>query len=149
MAETRVIGSALRVNGALTVDGALSVTGATTIPSGATITTPRITFAAQAITVTGATGSTAAAVTISAPGLITCSGGTGASGVNLPVPVAGDLFLIKNIGSGAQVYCVGGTINATTGTTAYELTATGSRGSAFMCVTAGTWQVVPLVTISA
>ena len=146
MADTRVIGSALRVNGALTVDGGLTVTGTTTIPSGATITQPRIVFAVQAITVTGATGSTAAAVTITPPGLITLSGGTGASGVNLAVPAAGDLYLIKSIGSGAQVYCVGGTINATTGTTAYPMTATGSRGAAFMCVTAGVWQVVPLVT---
>jgi hypothetical protein len=147
MGDTRVIGSALRVNGAVTVDGGISITGTTTIPSGATITTPRLTFQVQAITVTGATGSNAAALTITAPGLITLAGGTGASGVNLGVPVAGDLFLVKNIGTGAvQVYSVGGTINATTGTTAYEITTTGNKGAAFMCVVAGTWQVVPLNT---
>ena len=149
MPDTRVIGSNLRVNGSVTVDGAFAVTGTTTIPSGATITTPRMTFSVQAITATGTTGSTAAAVAVSAPAILTVTGGTGASGVNLPVPVAGDVFWVKSIGSGAQVYCVGGTIFGTTGvtgTTAYPLSATGNLGSGFMCVTAGTWQVIPLVT---
>ena len=141
MPDTRVFDSAVLFKGPVTFGAS------TTTASGSSgMSAPHILFATQAITVTGATGSTAAAVTITTPGLITLSGGTGASGVNLAVPVAGDLYLIKSIGSGAQVYCVGGTINATTGTTAYPMTATGSRGAAFMCVTAGVWQVVPLVT---
>jgi len=79
---------------------------------------------AQEVTATGATGSTAAAITGYSAGFLNCTGTSGA-GINLPVPQVGDEWAINNKTTGAlNVYSVGATINGTTGTTAYAITAT-------------------------
>jgi hypothetical protein len=107
---------------------------------------PVVTTAVQAITVTGTTGSTAAIVTVPSPAFLTLTGAA-SSGVNLPVPRPGDAYTVKNLVAGSVlVYCISGTINAVTGATGYTITNTGSAGGQFVCVTAGTWQVVPLVS---
>ncbi len=98
----------------------------------------------QVVTITGATGTTAAIVTVPAPGFLNCTGTSGA-GVNLPVPNVGDIYEVKNNTTGiCNVYCVGGTINATTGTTANAITATGTLTSIYRCSVSGTWAVAPL-----
>lgn len=98
---------------------------------------------AQEITLTGTTGTDAAVVTAPWPAFLNCSGASGA-GVNLPVPVVGAQYVIKNTSSGTmKVYCVGGSINGTTGTTAVSLTTTGTLGDLFWCATAGAWQGAP------
>ena len=96
---------------------------------------------AQEITATGATGSTAATVTVYPPAFLNSTGVSG-TGINLPVPSVGDRYVIKNGGTGAlAIYSVGATINGTTGTTAVTLTATGDKGAVAYCATAGAWQV--------
>ncbi len=98
---------------------------------------------AQEVTLTGTTGTAAAVVTVPSPAILNCSGASGA-GVNLPVPTVGMQYAIKNSSSGTmKVYCVGGSINGTTGTTAVSLTTTGTVGDIFWCSTAGAWQGAP------
>lgn len=98
---------------------------------------------AQEVTLTGTTGTDAALVTAPSPAILNCSGASGA-GVNLPVPTVGMQYAIKNTSSGTmKVYCVGGSINGTTGTTAVTLTTTGTLGDIFWCATAGAWQGAP------
>jgi hypothetical protein len=98
---------------------------------------------AQEVTLTGSTGTDAAVVTAPWPAFLNLSGASGA-GVNLPVPVVGAQYVVKNTSSGtASVYCVGGSINGTTGTTAVTITTTGALGDIFWCSTAGAWQTVP------
>jgi hypothetical protein len=98
---------------------------------------------AQEVTITGTTGTEAAVVTAPWPAFLNLSGASGA-GVNLPVPVVGAQYVVKNTSSGtASVYCVGGSINGTTGTTAVTITTTGALGDIFWCSTAGAWQTVP------
>ena len=98
---------------------------------------------AQEVTLTGTTGTDAAVVTVPSPAILNCSGASGA-GVNLPVPVVGQSYVIKNSSSGTmKVYCVGGSLNGTTGTTAVSLTTTGTLGDQFFCATAGAWQGAP------
>lgn len=98
---------------------------------------------AQEVTLTGTTGTDAAVVTAPSPAILNCSGASGA-GVNLPVPTVGMQYAIKNTSSGTmKVYCVGGSINGTTGTTAVSLTTTGTLGDIFWCATAGAWQGAP------
>ncbi len=98
---------------------------------------------AQEVTVTGSTGTDAAIVTAPPGAVLNLSGASGA-GVNLPVPTVGMMYAIKNTGSGtSKVYCVGGSINGTTGTTAVSITTTGTAGDIFWCVTAGAWQTAP------
>jgi hypothetical protein len=98
---------------------------------------------AQEVTITGSTGTDAAVVTVPWPGFLNCSGASGA-GLNLPVPVVGAQYVVHNAASGAvNVYCVGGSINGTTGTTAVTITTTGTDGDIFWCATAGAWQTVP------
>lgn len=98
---------------------------------------------AQEVTLTGTTGTDAALVTAPSPAILNCSGASGA-GVNLPVPTVGMQYAIKNTSSGTmKVYCVGGSINGTTGTTAVSLTTTGTLGDIFWCATAGAWQGAP------
>lgn len=97
----------------------------------------------QEVTLTGTTGTDAALVTAPWPAILNCSGASGA-GVNLPVPVVGAQYVVKNTSSGTmKVYCVGGSINGTTGTTAVSLTTTGTVGDIFWCATAGAWQGAP------
>ncbi len=99
---------------------------------------------AQEITLTGTTGTDAAVVTTPWPGFINASGASGA-GLNLPIPVVGAQYVVKNTSSGTmKIYCVGGSINGTTGTTAVTITTTGALGDIFWCATAGAWQSVPL-----
>lgn len=106
------------------------------------VSNPRITFNVQEATATGATGSTAAAVTVPLPAYVNCTGASGA-GINLPVPVAGDQAMLRNAMTGVlKIYCVGGTINGTTGTTAVSVTATGNLTAWANCATAGAWYVL-------
>lgn len=98
----------------------------------------------QEVTLAGTTGTDAAVVTVPSPAFLNCSGASGA-GVNLWYPNPGDSVAIKNSGSGAtHIYCVGGTINATSGGTGITITSTGILGGTFFCATAGTWETVPL-----
>lgn len=98
---------------------------------------------AQEVTITGTTGTDAAVVTAPWPAVLNLSGASGA-GVNLPVPSVGAQYVVKNSGSGtSKVYCVGGSINGTTGTTAVSITTTGTAGDIFWCATSGAWQTVP------
>jgi len=98
---------------------------------------------AQEVTLTGTTGTDAAVVTAPSPAILNCSGASGA-GVNLPVPTVGMSYVVKNSSSGTmKVYCVGGSINGTTGTTAVTMTTTGTVGDQFFCATAGAWQGAP------
>lgn len=100
----------------------------------------------QEITITGATGTTAAVVTVPAPAYLNATGTSGA-GINLPVPTVGMNYWVKNLTTGdCKIYCVGGTINGTTGTTAVTISTTGNKGEAFWCSTAGAWQVDPIAT---
>lgn len=99
---------------------------------------------AQEVTLTGTTGTDAAVVTTPWPAILNCSGASGA-GVNLPIPVVGSQYTVKNSSSGTmKIYCVGGSINGTTGTTAVTITTTGALGDIFWCATAGAWQTAPL-----
>jgi len=105
------------------------------------ITTPTIAQNAQEITATGATGTTAAILTVTAPAFVSVTGASGA-GINLPVPTVGQAFTFTNKMTGAfNLYCVGGTINGTTGTTASAVTATGNKFVVASCTTAGAWTV--------
>ncbi len=98
---------------------------------------------AQEVTLTGSTGTDAAVVTAPWPAILNCSGASGA-GVNLPYPQVGAEYVVKNSSSGTmKVYCVGGSINGTTGTTAVSPTNTGTNGCLFWCATAGAWQGAP------
>lgn len=101
---------------------------------------------AQEVTLTGTTGTDAAVVTAPWPAFLNCSGASGA-GINLPVPAVGAEYVLKNTSSGVlNVFCVGGSINGTTGTTAVTLTATGALGDIFWCATSGAWQTAPKST---
>lgn len=98
---------------------------------------------AQEVTLTGTTGTDAAIVTAPPGAILNCSGASGA-GVNLPIPTVGMTYAVKNTSSGTmKIYCVGGSINGTTGTTAVSLTTTGTVGDIFWCATAGAWQGAP------
>jgi hypothetical protein len=100
---------------------------------------------AAEMTMTGTTGSNAAPVTVPAPAFLDVTGTTG--GINLPVPTVGMRYWVKNAAAAAlNVYCVGGSINGTTGTTAVSISNTGNKGESFRCATAGAWQVVPVAT---
>ena len=98
---------------------------------------------AQEVTLTGTTGTDAAVVTVPSPAILNCSGASGA-GVNLPVPTVGMSYVVKNSSSGTmKIYCVGGSLNGTTGTTAVSMTTTGTLGDQWFCATAGAWQGAP------
>ncbi len=98
---------------------------------------------AQEVTLTGTTGTDAAIVTAPSPAILNCSGASGA-GINLPVPTVGMSYVVKNSSSGTmKIYCVGGSLNGTTGTTAVTMTTTGTLGDQWFCATAGAWQGAP------
>ncbi len=98
---------------------------------------------AQEVTLTGTTGTDAATVTAPWPAVLNCSGASGA-GVNLPYPKVGAQYVVKNSSSGTmKIYCVGGSLNGTTGTTAVSITTTGATGDIAWCATDGAWQLVP------
>lgn len=119
-----------------------AISGAATIASGATITTPTIIVTTTGVTGTGATGGAGAVLPTVTPAFITATGASG-SGVDLPTGPAGAAYFLNNKTTGAlNVYCVGGTINGTTGTTAYPITATGNRSAWAYCKTAtGAWEI--------
>ena len=107
----------------------------------ASMTSPMILQNAQEITITGATGSTAAIVTAEPPAFLSATGTSGA-GLNLPVPAVGAFYVVKNGTTGlCKIYSVGATINGTTGTTAFSLQATGNLMALAVCSTAAAWQV--------
>ncbi len=108
---------------------------------------PQITYNTQVITSTGATGSTAAPITIPAPGLITTTGSSGTS-INLPYPAAGAQYFVRNINTTGvcKVFSVGATINGTTGTTSFDMDTTGTDRTYFMSVVAGQWVTGPATT---
>jgi hypothetical protein len=66
------------------------------------------------------------------------------SGVDLPTGPVGAAYLIKNDFAGQmRFYCVGGTINGVSGTTATVITATGNSTAWFVNTTAtGAWRMV-------
>lgn len=72
---------------------------------------------------------------------------TGASGAGLDLPggatgVVGSYYVVMNQMTGVlNLYAVGGTINGTTGTTAYAITATGNRTAHVTCPAAGAWVI--------
>lgn len=121
------------------------ISGAATVASGAILTTPTVLLTAQNLIATGVTGSDSAAVSAITPALVYCNS-TGVSGAGIGLPtgaaVAGALYTIINAQTGVlKVYAVGGTINGTTGTTAYSITATGNLTATAMCVVAGQWRI--------
>ncbi len=74
------------------------------------------------------------------PAAVIVTGATG-SGVDLLTGPAGQAFYIQNLAAASmRIYCVGGTINGTTGTTAYILTNTGNKAAwAFNTSASGAW----------
>ncbi len=125
------------------------ISGAATLASGAVITTPTILMTAQAATATGVTGTDSTALSAIVPALVSVTGASGA-GIGIPTgaAVAGATYDIRNINvTGVQnVYAVGGTINGTTGTTAFGLSPTGTKAARLVCVTAGAWLVTAIST---
>ncbi len=106
-----------------------------------TLANPTLYYPTQEVTATGATGSTATAITQPSPAFLNATGTSG-TGLNLGVPVVGSSYTIKNNSTGAlQIFAVGATINGTTGTTAFTLTATGNKMVFANCATAGAWQI--------
>jgi hypothetical protein len=165
MPDLRVISSYLEVKGNITANNvavptasstttltnktlttptitAPTISGAATLASGATITTPTVTMTTTGVTGTGTTGSNAASLPTVTPAFITATGASG-SGVALPTGPIGAAYFIANLTTGdLNVYCVGGTINGTTGTTAVVITATGNRSAwAYNTSATGAWQV--------
>lgn len=93
------------------------------------------------ITATGATGTTASSAPSVTPTFITLTGASGA-GLRLGTGTPGQWYVVKNMGTGAlNLYANGATINGTTGTTAYPITATGNLTALAFCTVAGAWQV--------
>jgi hypothetical protein len=107
----------------------------------ASLVTPYVLQNTQEVTITGSTGSTAATITAAPLAFLNVTGTSGA-GLNLPVPQTGMQYIIKNGTTGVcKIYSVGATINGTTGTTAFSLTATGNLTAIAGCSTSGAWQV--------
>jgi hypothetical protein len=109
------------------------------------LTTPTIVQTAQDVIATGATGTTAAALSAVTPCLVNAnSTGVSGAGVALPTGAAlpGAQYTIMNSMTGVlKIYAVGGTINGTTGTTAFSLSSTGNLLAVAICTVAGAWQV--------
>ncbi len=138
-----------------TVTGA-TINGGTVTTTGSTLTAPVFTGVATGTlnvsgatmllntlltTATGATGTDAAAISAAlAPAVLVCTGTSG-MGIGLPTGPAGLVFVVTNVTTGVlNVYCVGGTFDGTTGTTAVGISITGTRGGMFACTTAtGAW----------
>lgn len=116
------------------------LSGATTMASGATLTTPKIIVTTTGVTGTGATGGSGAVLPTVTPAFITITGATG-SGVDLPTGPAGAAYFLNNVAAATmRIYCVGGTINGTTGTTAALITNTGNHAAWAYCTSAsGAW----------
>ena len=118
------------------------ISGAATVASGAVITTPTIYVTTSTGTITGATGGAGLALTAVTPQYVAATGTSGA-GIDLPggaTGAVGALYHIVNMTTGVMnIYAVGGTINGTTGTTAFAVTATGNRTVDVFSVAAGVW----------
>jgi hypothetical protein len=165
MEAPRIIPSRLEVKGAITSNGvavptasstttltnktlttpaltAPAISGAATLASGATITTPTIIPTLASVTATGATGGSGAVLPTVTPAFVTITGATG-SGVDLPTGPAGLAYFLNNVAAAAmRIYCVGGTINGTTGTTAAIITNTGNHCAwAYNTSASGAWQL--------
>lgn len=117
-----------------------AISGAATIASGATIVTATQTFTTTGVTATGATGGSGAVLPTQTPAFVTVTGATG-SGVDLPTGPVGASYFVKNLFAGTmRFYCVGGTIDGTTGTTAALITTTGNKSAWFFNTSAsGAW----------
>jgi hypothetical protein len=106
---------------------------------------PRIPIRAD-VAGAGTTQSNAAA--IAGTGFTTVTGADGTVGVKLPVPVAGDVIILKNADAAAaalKVYAdaVGTTINGVAGTTAFSVAT--DCPVTFIAVSASAWNSLPLV----
>ena len=125
--------STLAVSGAITATGA-NVFGASTLP-----------FTAAELIATGSTGSSAAAAPSVYPAFVNCTAtGVSGAGINLPTGacVTGAFYTIFNQMTGVlNIYGVGATINGTTGTTPFALSATGNRMAIACVTTAGAWLI--------
>jgi hypothetical protein len=106
------------------------------------LTNPYVLYNAQEITSTGSTSADAAIVKVPSPAFLNITGAT-SSGVNLGVPSVGESYVLNNKTTGTiKIYCAGGSINGTTGTTSFDITATGNHAAQAFCSTAGAWQIV-------
>lgn len=116
------------------------ISGAATVASGATLTTPSVLITTAAVTATGTGSGDAATVTAVTPQYVSITGATG-SGVGLPTGPQGLAYWLGNESAATmRIYCVGGTINGTTGTTAYTITNTGNKLASAFCTSAtGAW----------
>lgn len=119
-----------------------AITGTVTVASGATITTPTMLSTAATVTATGATGGAGAVLTAITPQAVVINAGATGSGVDIPTgaAVAGAQYEFYNqVAATMRIYAVGGTINGTTGTTAFTITNTGNKYARFICTAAGVW----------
>jgi hypothetical protein len=122
------------------------ISGAMTVEDGATLTTPAITADVQAgLAAAGSAIGDAAAITATAPGIVTSSGGNNAAGIKLPTGNIGDIYFIKNTAADILfVYpAVNCSINAIAANTKINLPTVTS--AAFCKVNATLWQTVPTV----
>ena len=143
MEAPRIIPSRLEVKGTITSNGVTVPTiSSTSTLTNKTLTTPTITLTTASPTGTGATGGAGAVLPTAYPAFLAVTGAS-ASGVDLLTGPAGSAYFITNETTGVlNVYCVGGTINGTTGTTAYAITATGNRSAWAFCRSAtGAWTI--------
>lgn len=117
---------------------------AITYPTGATMVTPSTQLNVFGVTATGATGTTAALAPTVSSSIIVATGASGA-GINLAASVtySGANYEIINGMTGVlKIYAVGGTINGTTGTTAFSLTATGNLYVRAVATSSTAWFIV-------
>lgn len=127
-----------------TLAGAIPITSGAAFSSTGTYSfaTPNILATAAGITATGTTGTNGAAASAVTPALYFVTGASGA-GIALPTGagVAGSLYVFLNPTTTGVInyYAVGGTINGTTGTTAFAVTSTGNRFAVALCSAAGVW----------
>ncbi len=153
MASGKSLGGAFQPDADYTLTGTLTggafvgptitapvMSGALTVASGATLTTPAIRLTTSSVTATGATGGSGAVLPTVTPAFITITGATG-SGVDLPTGPSGASYFLNNVAAATmRIYCVGGTINGTTGTTAATITNTGNHAAWAYCTSAsGAW----------
>ncbi len=111
-----------------------------------TITEPVLTADVQAgLAAAGSSIADAAAITATAPGIVTSSGGNNAAGIILPTGNIGDIYFIKNTAADILfVYpAVNCSINAIAANTKINLPTVTS--AAFCKVSATLWQTVPTV----
>ena len=134
------------MTGTFTISGSTLVapviSGAATVASGSTLTTPTIVVTTTGVTATGTGSGDGATMPTVYPAFVTITGAA-SSGVKLLTGPAGSSFFLDNAVAGTiKVYCPGGTINGTTGTTSYDITNTGNSSAWAYCTTAtGAWRI--------